>query len=88
MAGLMGFKRVDGVPRACSTRKDASIYKPLLNKVSKTGETYALDTHDEKRARSLSATLTTRIKKMGYDNVRVCTRGTTVYVTPREERED
>ena len=88
MTSLMGFKRVDGVPKVYSTRSNSSIYKPLLNKVVRSGNTYALDVNDKKRAASLASTIRSTARKLGHDVV-VCTRGTAVYVSPNdEEKED
>lgn len=82
---LMGFKKSPTPipPVGIDTHKGASIYRPLINAVIKTGETYCLDVCDHKRATHLSSTLRTVIKKAGLINkVKVVQRWTTVYVTP------
>ena len=79
---LMGFKKVKDLP-AHKIPKPRSIYDPLLDEVHKTGGIYTLDTHDSKRACSLSATLYALIKRRGYDDLTTGVRDTTVYVMKR-----
>lgn len=76
MANLMGFKKISKMP----VPKGRSIYDPLIELVNKTGDMYALDTNDKKRAYSLAATLRTVIKKHGFTDVIVSVRDTSVVV--------
>lgn len=83
MANLMGFKKVDKIPTRVG-RKGTSIYDPLLSEAMRTGGNYMLDTKDQKRAYSLSATLRKLIQKRGYKELVVGVRYTIVYVTKEE----
>lgn len=76
MANLMGFKKVSKMPAP----KGRSIYDPLIELVKKTGDMYALDTNDKKRAYSLAATIRNVIKKRGYADVIVSVRDTSVVI--------
>lgn len=76
MANLMGFKKISKMPAP----KGRSIYDPLIELVNKTGDMYALDTNDKKRAYSLAATIRNVIKKRGYTGVIVGVRDTSVIV--------
>lgn len=76
----MGFKKVAGVPRRKAGLVGQSIYEELLREVDTSGDTYALDTRDEKRAKSLRATLHQNIKRFGLVSVHVAQRDTAVYV--------
>ena len=73
MANLMGFKKIDKLPK----RKYHGMYDDVLETVARTADMYALDTNDIKRSKSLIATLRVRIKKLGLP-VKVVARDTTV----------
>ena len=75
MANMMGFKKIDSLPK----HSRRGIYDDVLKTVANTADMYALDTHDIKRCNSLYTTLRNRIKKLGLP-VKVIVRGTTVCV--------
>lgn len=75
MANMMGFKKIDKLPK----QSHRGVYDEVLETVAKTADMYALDTHDVKRCKSLTATLRSRIKKLGLP-VKVIIRDTTVCV--------
>lgn len=75
MANMMGFKKISKLPE----RKHRGVYDDMLMLVAKTADIYALDTHDIKRCKSLSATLRSRIRKLGLP-VKVINRDTMVCV--------
>lgn len=83
MANLMGFKRVSSMPGRAST--SPYIYQPLLQEVHSKGGIYTLDCNDSKRAYSLACTIRSTIKKLGYFDIKVGVRMTTVFVTKKEE---
>jgi hypothetical protein len=85
MARLMGFKKVDGIPKGIVRRNGCSIYSPLINEVHAKGGTYALDVKDRKRAASLATTIRNVAKKMECDDILVVLRLTVVYVTRKED---
>lgn len=79
---LMGFKKVTGpIPSIVTRDVRHGIYEPLVREVYESGDTYMLDTADDKRAISLVGTLRTNVKRLGLDGVIVKKRGTKVYIT-------
>lgn len=86
MANLMGFKRVSAMPSRVKTTP--YIYQPLLQEVHSKGGIYTLDVSDNKRAYSLAATIRHSAKKLGYFDVKVGVRVTTVFVAKKEEDND
>ena len=75
MANMMGFKKIDCLPR----QRHRGVYDDVLEAVAKTADMYALDTNDVKRCKSLATILRTRAKKLGLP-VKVIIRDTTVCV--------
>lgn len=73
---LMGFKKIDCLPER------RSVYDDVIEKVIETGDIYALDTHDAKRATSLCKTIRNRIRVCGYD-AKVIVRGNVVCVVAK-----
>lgn len=81
---LMGFKKVSQIPEVHTRPHGRNIYEPLLFEVQKNGGIYALDTKDDKRAKSLVGTLRANIKRLELTRVMVVKRETTVYLTNNE----
>lgn len=81
MANLMGFKKTNlkEIPLRCGCKR--SMYDAVIDAVLKSGDTYSLDTNDQKRAYNLTSQINYVIRKRGIrDKVKASVRGTTVYV--------
>lgn len=81
---LMGFKLTDSLPKV-NTSPSAGCYDQLIDEALENGGIYSLDVKDKKRALSLSATISGRIKKLGHrEKLHAGVRGTIVFVMRKE----
>lgn len=67
MANLMGFQRVTRAPKS----KGSSIYDPLIDEALKTKGIYVCDTGDKTRAKHLTTTIRSVLRKRGIVTVKV-----------------